>query len=89
MTLAVYGLVLAPGRYFAEVWLDPMVGGYSCDAIFDYPLLSVVNKGLVIHQLTRSWGTVYCKDAKWRVMGKKENVAAVEARLRSRHALRD
>jgi lipopolysaccharide transport system ATP-binding protein len=60
-------LVLTPGRYFAEVWLDPMIDGISCDAIFDYPLLSIVNRGLVTHGLNRPWGSVYCKEVKWSV----------------------
>ena len=65
--LDVSGLYLAPGNYFAEVYLDPMIDGASCDAIYDYPLLSVVNKGLVMHGLSRPWGSVYCKEAKWSV----------------------
>ena len=73
--IAVNDLNLAPGRYFAEIWLDPMIDGNSCDAVFDYPLLAVVNKGQVMHQLNRSWGTVYSKDAKWSVTDKAENPA--------------
>jgi len=76
--LSVPDLYLAPGRYFAEVWLDPMIDGISCDAIFDYPLLSVVNSGQVTHGLTRPWGAVYSKDAKWSV-AEKQNAAPAEA----------
>jgi lipopolysaccharide transport system ATP-binding protein len=75
--LSVKDLFLAPGRYFADVSLDPMIDGDSCDAIFDYPLLSVVNKGQVTHGLNRPWGSVYCKDTKWSVSEKVEDIAAV------------
>lgn len=77
--LSVPDLYLAPGRYFAEVWLDPMIDGDSCDAIFDYPLLSVVNSGQVTHGLTRPWGNVYSKDAQWAVTEKKGNAGPVKA----------
>jgi len=75
--LSVKDLFLAPGRYFADVSLDPMIDGNSCDAVFDYPLLTVVNKGQVTHALNRPWGSVYCKDAKWSVSEAVENIAAV------------
>ncbi|MEO7054896.1 MAG: polysaccharide ABC transporter ATP-binding protein [Rhizomicrobium sp.] len=75
--LTVKDLFLAPGRYFADVSLDPMIDGNSCDAIFDYPLLTVVNKGQVTHALNRPWGSVYSKDAKWSVSEKLQDVAAV------------
>jgi hypothetical protein len=65
--IAANDLMLAPGRYYAEVWLDPMIDGTSCDAIFDYPLLSVANRGLVTHGLNRQWGSVYNKDTDWNV----------------------
>ena len=76
--IAVNDLNLAPGRYFAEIWLDAMIDGNSCDAIFDYPLLAVVNKGQVMHQLNRSWGTVYSKDTRWSVTDKAENPAPAQ-----------
>jgi lipopolysaccharide transport system ATP-binding protein len=60
-------LLLAPGRYYVEVWMDPMIDGDSSDAIFDYPLLSVVNKGLVTHLLNRQWGSVHCKPVEWKI----------------------
>jgi hypothetical protein len=65
--ISVNDLWLAPGRYYVEVWLDPMIDGISCDAIFDYPLLSIVNRGLVTHGLNRPWGSVYCKAVAWDV----------------------
>ena len=65
--ISVNDLSLAPGRYYVEVWLDPMIDGISCDAIFDYPLLSIVNRGLVTHGLNRPWGSVYCKAVEWDV----------------------
>ncbi|MBS0280408.1 MAG: ATP-binding cassette domain-containing protein [Proteobacteria bacterium] len=77
ISLSVPDLYLAPGRYFAEVWLDPMIDSTSCDAVFDYPLLSVVNSGQVSHALTRPWGTVYSKKAEWSVL---ESAAPVNAR---------
>ena len=65
--ISVNDLSLVPGRYYVEVWLDPMIDGISCDAIFDYPLLSIVNRGLVTHGLNRPWGSVYCKAVEWDV----------------------
>jgi len=64
--ISVDDLLLAPGRYYVEVWMNPMIDGTPCDAIFDYPLLSVANKGLVTHGLDRQWGSVFCK-AVWDV----------------------
>jgi len=74
--LSVKDLFLAPGRYFADVSLDPMIDGKSCDAIYDYPLLTVVNHGQVTHALNRPWGSVYSKDARWSVTQKVEDIAA-------------
>jgi lipopolysaccharide transport system ATP-binding protein len=65
--ISVDDMLLAPGRYYAEVWMEPIIDGDTCDAIFDYPLLSVVNKGLVTHRLNRQWGSVYSKTAGWNV----------------------
>jgi len=67
VTVDVHGLYLTPGSYYAEIWLDPMIDGRSCDAIFEYPLLTVANKGLITHGLERPWGSVFCKAADWRV----------------------
>jgi lipopolysaccharide transport system ATP-binding protein len=57
-------LPLVPGHYFLDVSLDPTMGR-SCDIIFDYPLLSVVNEGQVVHWLERPWGIVHCQEVEW------------------------
>lgn len=57
-------LPLSPGRYFLDVGVDPTIDE-SCDVIFDYPLLSVVNDGQVVHWLERPWGVVHCQEVEW------------------------
>jgi len=59
------GLPLAPGRYLVDVGLDPIIDGYSCDEICDYPLLTVVNEGQIRHWLNRPKGVVHCQTAEW------------------------
>ncbi len=67
VTAKVNDLALAPGEYLIDVLLSPMLDAPSCDAVFDYPLLSVRNKNEVIHGLSRSWGAVYCRSVVWEV----------------------
>jgi lipopolysaccharide transport system ATP-binding protein len=60
-------LPLAPGDYFVDVLIDPMVGGISCDAVYNYPLLSVVNDGQITLWLGRPWGVIQCQDVRWNI----------------------
>ena len=60
-------LSLAPGDYFLDAGIDPMIDSYSCDSIYDYPLLSIVNDGQIIHVLNRSWGVIQCQDVQWTI----------------------
>jgi hypothetical protein len=65
--LSVADMILAPGRYFVDVGLDPVVGAArACDVIYDYPLLSVLdNEPRRCQWLDRPWGSVYCQTVQW------------------------
>jgi hypothetical protein len=60
-------LPLAPGDYFVDVFIDPRIGGTSCDAVYNYPLLSVVNDGQINLWLDRPWGVIQCQDVRWNI----------------------
>jgi homopolymeric O-antigen transport system ATP-binding protein len=60
-------LPLVPGRYFLDAAIDTTLGGYTCDVIRDYPLLTVVNEGQVTNWLHRSWGVVHCQAVEFAV----------------------
>jgi lipopolysaccharide transport system ATP-binding protein len=60
----IFDLPLAPGRYLLDVSIDP-VGDASCDVIYDYPLVSVVNRGQITYWLGRPWGSVQCRRVEW------------------------
>jgi lipopolysaccharide transport system ATP-binding protein len=56
-------LPLAPGRYCVDV--DIAIGGESCEPIFDFPLLSIVNEGQVTNWTHRPWGLLHCQAVEW------------------------
>jgi lipopolysaccharide transport system ATP-binding protein len=58
-------LSLSPGRYLVDVGIDPSMNAKAYDAVLDYPLLAVVNRGQVIHWTERPWGMVHCSAVKW------------------------
>jgi homopolymeric O-antigen transport system ATP-binding protein len=61
-------LLLTPGIYFLQLGIDPVVGGHSCDIIYDYPLLSVVNeRDQIGYWPDRPWGAVHCQAVEWNV----------------------
>lgn len=63
--IVVGDLPLAPGDYFLDLGVDRIVDGQSVDAVFGYPLLSVVNDNQINHWLHRPWGMVQCQDLQW------------------------
>src|SRR5271165_848086 len=61
-------LTLAPGNYLIDMALDPLVGSSerSCDVVYDYPLLSVIDDEHQIgYWMNRPWGSVYCQEVEW------------------------
>jgi lipopolysaccharide transport system ATP-binding protein len=60
-------LPLAPGDYFLEASIAPVIDGAPSDVIFDYPLLSVVNDGQITRWLNRPWGVIQCQDVQWNI----------------------
>jgi lipopolysaccharide transport system ATP-binding protein len=65
--VSVNDLPLAPGRYFVQVWVIPMLGiDRACDSIYDYPLFSIIKEGHIDHYPTPiAWGAVHCQAVKW------------------------
>jgi len=66
--ITINDLRLTPGNYFLQIGIDPVVGGHSCDTIYDYPLLSVIKEREQIgYWPDRPWGAVYCQAVEWHV----------------------
>lgn len=76
-------LPLVPGQYFLDAAIDTTTGGFTCDLICDYPLLSVVNEGQVTDWLHRPWGAVHCQAVEFDVSSAEADAdgETVEARL--------
>ncbi len=55
---------LAPGRYFADVGLDFVIGASACDVIYNYPLICVLADEDP-RWPARPWGGAYCEDVQW------------------------
>ncbi len=65
ITARIEGLVLAPGRYFADVGVNRSTRSTAYDVIVDLPVFRVDNAGHVIHWLERPWGAVHCSTVTW------------------------
>jgi hypothetical protein len=85
MKVTLNDLLLAPGRYLVEVAVDPMVGGYSCDVIYDHPRLSVVSdQGKVGYWPKRPWGAVSCQAVEWEISERNDITSSVAPAADSR-----
>ena len=65
MSVKVDDLPLSPGRYSIDVGVDPSMQSMAYDAIFDFPLVCVVNNGRITQWLERPWGVLHCNLVKW------------------------
>ena len=65
ITVRIENLVLAPGRYFADVGVNRSTRSTAYDVIVDFPVFRVDNEGHVIHWLERPWGAVHCPTVTW------------------------
>ena len=73
--VSVADLPLAPGNYFVQVWVLPMMGiaATTCDSIYDYPLFSIFKEGHIDHyQPPIAWGAVHCQAVNWDASGRNE-----------------
>ena len=64
VTIRLNDLILTPGDYLINIEIDPTINDW-CDAIFDYPFISVINEGQVTHWLGRPWGILHCQEVEW------------------------
>ena len=69
ISISTGGFFPSPGGYVVDVGIDPSMNAISYDAIFDYPILSIVNDGKILHWPDRRWGAVHCGDVCWSVDG--------------------
>lgn len=65
VTARVEGLPLAPGEYFVDVGINQSLQTRAADAIVDFPLFRVVNRGQITHWLERRWGAIHCNTVHW------------------------
>ena len=58
---------LTPGKYFADLGINPSTGTRAYDALMDFPLFEVANEGQVQHWTDRGFGAMHQQDARWTV----------------------
>ena len=68
ISLQIKGLVLAPGRYFADMGFNISDQTTAFDVLLDLPIFNVENKGKVVEWLERPWGTIHWENLAWEVV---------------------
>ena len=56
-----------PGKYFADLGINPSTGTRAYDVLMDFPLFEIANEGQVQHWADRGFGAMHQQDARWTV----------------------